>query len=290
MKEHDSLRRFLFEILGVRGEWVHLDTSWQKTKKHQQLGDVAQEQLGQMVAASVLLSATIKFEGSIILQAQGNGALKTLVAQATHHRKVRGLARGANYIPAGSSLNEIMGEGRLVITVEPNQGEPYQGIVALQGNTLSDVIGNYFLQSEQLNTQVWLFADESSAAGLFLQELPAQENYPADWERISILANTLTKEEILSLDCEEILYRLFNEEHVRIFESEAVEFECSCSRQKIENTLISLGQEELKSMLQEPDDINVDCEFCGKQHVFNKQALETLLKSILTPAPSKHLH
>ena len=278
MKEQDCLRRFLFEELGVRGEWVRLQKSWQQTKQHQQLSQMVQEQLGQAIAAAVLLSATIKFDGSMILQAQGNGPLKVLVAQCTHNRKIRGLARSEADVSAGT-VSEMMGEGQLVITVEPKQGEPYQGIVSLQGEALADVISNYFLQSEQLETLVWLFADETQVAGLFIQQLPTQENDEDDWGRISALANTVTKNEMMTLDCEEMLYRLFNEEKIRLFDTEPVEFECSCSRQKIETTLVSLGREELEEILQERGTVDAGCEFCGVQYSFDKIDVANLLSS-----------
>ncbi len=289
MKEQDCLRRFLFEELGVRGEWVRLQKSWQQTKQHQHLSDVVQEQLGQTIAAVVLLSATIKFDGSMILQAQGNGSLKVLVAQCTHNRKIRGLARSEADVSVGT-VSEMMGEGQLVITVEPKQGEPYQGIVSLQGETLADVIYNYFIQSEQLETLVWLFADETQVAGLFIQQLPAQENDEDDWGRISTLANTVTKNEMMSLDCEEMLYRLFNEEKIRLFDTEPVEFECSCSRKKIETTLVSLGREELEEILQERGTVDAGCEFCGVQYSFNRIDVENLLSSLSVEKQSNTRH
>ncbi len=289
MKEQDCLRRFLFEELGVRGEWVRLENSWQQAKQYQKMSIGVQEQLGQALASVVLLSATIKFDGAMILQAQGDGDLKTLVAQATHDRKIRVLARGeANSV--ASTLPEMMGKGRLVITVEPEQGEPYQGIVSLAGDTLADVITTYFTQSEQLETRVWLFASETHVAGLFIQELPAQESYEADWERISILADTVTKDEMLSLDCEEMLFRLFNEEKVRVFEPEPVVFECGCSQQKIETALISLGRKELDSIFLDREIIEVDCEFCGKQYSFDKVDVENLLSGQPIEKLSKTLH
>jgi len=289
MKEQDCLRRFLFEELGVRGEWVRLQNSWQQAKQYQELSSGVQEQLGQAMASVVLLSATIKFEGAMILQAQGNGDLNTVVAHASHDRKVRGLARGNTQMEA-ASLSEMMGEGRLVITVEPEQGEPYQGIVKLEGEKLADVITNYFTQSEQLETKVWLFANETHAAGLFIQELPAQESYEADWERISTLANTVTKEEMLSLDCEEMLYRLFNEEKVRVYEPESIEFKCGCSSEKIETTLVSLGKKELDSIFLERDIIEVNCEFCGKHYDFDKVDIENLLSGKPIEKLSKTRH
>lgn len=276
MKEQDCLRRFLFEELGLRGEWVRLNKSWLETKQDQKLPDEVQNQLGQALVAVVLLSATIKFDGSLILQAQGDGNLRTLVTQSTHDRKIRGLARYDGNVSKGS-LSEMMGNGRLVITVKPKKGEPYQGIVSLEGDELSNAISNYFLQSEQLKTQVWLFANETQAAGLFLQELPAQDSCDDDWQRIIALANTVTKEEMMSLDCQGILYRLFNEEKVRLFEEEAVDFECGCSRQKIETTLFSFGREELEDILDERGGIEVGCEFCGKHYVFDKVDVENIL-------------
>ncbi|MCK4841940.1 MAG: Hsp33 family molecular chaperone HslO [Methylococcales bacterium] len=276
MKEQDSFRRFLFEDFGVRGEWVRLEHSWQQAKQYQNLTVEVQEQLGQTMVAAVLLSATIKFDGSMIIQAQGSGKLKALVAQCTHDRKIRGLARSTSDLVAGSLL-EMMGAGLLVITVEPEKGEPYQGIVALAGSELADAIRAYFLQSEQLQTHVWLFANETHAAGLFLQELPTEDSDAANWERISTLASTVTQDEVLTLDCEEILYRLFNEEHVRVFEPETVEFKCGCTRDKIETTLVSLGRTELESILQERETIEVDCEFCSKKYSFDKVDVENLL-------------
>ena len=289
MKDQDCLRRFLFEQLGVRGEWVRLQTSWQQAKQYQPLSAGVQEQLGQALAAVVLLSATIKFDGAMILQAQGNGRLKALIAQATHDRKIRALARGETKI-AAATLPEMMGEGRLVLTVEPTQGEPYQGVVSLAGEALADVITTYFLQSEQLETRVWLFANETHAAGLFIQELPVQENYEADWERITALANTVTKDEMLSLDCEEMLFRLFNEEKVRVFEPEPVEFECGCSEQKIETALLTLGKKELDAILLEKEVIAVNCEFCGQHYDFDKIDVENLLSNQPKEKLSKTRH
>jgi len=276
MKEQDCIRRFIFEQLGIRGEWVCLQRSWEKTKQHQSLSDPVQELLGQAVTASVLLSAIIKYKGSLILQAQGNGELKTLVAQATHDRKIRGLVKCDKQVPKGNLL-EMMGEGRLVITIEPEKGEPYQGIVSLEGETLADAISTYFLQSEQLKTQVWLFANKTHTAGLLIQEMPGQEEYEEGWERISALANTVTKDEMLQLNSEKLLYRLFNEEKVRLFEPETIEFSCACSRNKIEKTLIALGERELEDILQERGAIDVDCEFCREHYHFDKIDIETLV-------------
>lgn len=276
MSQQDLLRRFLFEDVGVRGLWVSLSSSWQTAKQHQHCPDAVQLQLGQALTAVVLLSATIKFNGFMILQVQGDGPLKTLVAQATHERKIRGLVRSSETVTNGP-LQDMFGEGRLVLTVSSENAQPYQGIVPLQGDNLAAVLETYFAQSEQLNTRLWLFANETHAAGLLLQELPSQLNDRADWERIAMLASTVTEQEMLELGCEELLYRLFNEEKVRLFDAEPVEFDCSCSRLKIENTLRMLGRQELESVLQERGQIEVNCEFCNKYYRFDRIDVEQLL-------------
>ena len=289
MIEQDVLRRFLFEELGVRGTWVKLTGSWLAAKQHQLGPDNAQLQLGQALAVVVMLSSTIKFSGSMILQAQGDGDIKTLVAQSTHDKKIRGLIRCNDQVPAGS-LESRFGLGRLVLTIEPDNGQPYQGVVPLQGQNLAAALQTYFEQSEQLNTRLWLFADANCAAGLLIQELPAQKHDDADWERIEILADTVTEREVLELDCEDLLYKLFNEEQVRLFDAEPVAFQCACSRPKIETTLRALGREELEGILQERGDIEVACDFCGAHYLFDKVDVETLLseESRVQPSETKH--
>lgn len=278
MKEQDCLRRFTFENLGVRGEWVRLQTSLQQAKEFQTLVNKGvEEQLGQALAAVALLSATIKFQGSMIMQIQGNGDLKALVAQATNERKIRGLVRSEPNV-VGGTLKEMMGAGHLVLTVESEISEPYQGIVSLEQETLADVLRTYFTQSEQLTTRLWLFANKTHAAGLLIQELPDQKYDQSDWERIEMLADTVTAEELLTLDSEQLLYRLFNEERVRLYEPEPVEFSCNCSQQKISGTLQALGRKELEHIFAERDDIEVACQFCGKQYRFDKVDMEALLQ------------
>ncbi|MDQ7089719.1 MAG: Hsp33 family molecular chaperone HslO [Methylococcales bacterium] len=276
MNQNDCLRRFLFDDLGVRGEWVHLQTSFQAAKHYQSLSDHVASQLGEALAAVTLLSATIKFKGSMVLQAQGNGALHTLVAQASDQQEIRGLVRGDKKMAEGS-LQTMMGEGRLVLTTKAENGEPYQGIVSLEANGLAEVIENYFQQSEQLPTRVWLFSDKTQVAGLFLQKIPTEGREELDWERITAVANTITADELLNLDCETVLYRLFNEDKLRLFEPQTVTFKCSCSREKIIETLQTLGRDDLESALKEQEIVAVDCEFCGQKYTFNAEAIEMIL-------------
>ena len=278
MKQQDCLIRFLFEELGVRGEWVRLEKSWQQAKQHQILVNAAVEsQLGQALAAVVLLSATIKFKGAMVMQVQGGGDLKALVAQSTNERMIRGLVRSDAQVN-GANLQQMIGEGgRLVLTVESENAQPYQGVVGVDEQNLAGVLRTYFNQSEQLDTRLWLFANESYAAGLFIQELPGEQQDKTDWEHIEVLADTVTADEMYTLDCEQLLHRLFHEEVVRLYEPESVEFKCNCSRQKIGSTLAALGRSELETILLERNTIEVDCQFCGEQYQFDKVDVESLL-------------
>ncbi|MDD2800356.1 MAG: Hsp33 family molecular chaperone HslO [Methylococcales bacterium] len=293
MKEQDVLRRFLFEELGIRGEWVKLTQSWQQAKSHQQGDEAIQQQLGQALVAVVMLSATIKFKGSMILQTQGDGHIQTLVAQSTEDKKIRGLVRARENAPPNAQDN-LFGQGQLVLTVTSDNNQPYQGIVPLQTSNLAASLEMYFSQSEQLKTRLWLFANETDAAGLFIQELPEQDRasvYDHDaWDRIEILANTITSQEILDLDAEDLLHRLFHEEQVRLFDPEPVEFYCRCSRQLIEKTLRAMGRAELEDILQEQGAIEVDCEFCGKHYSFDQVDVEAILVPDGVSPPSNTRH
>ena len=288
MTKQDNLRRFLLEERGIRGEWIQLTESWQTIKQNQAGPETAQHLLAEALAAVAMLSATIKFQGSLILQAQGNGPINTLVVQATHDRKIRGLVRSDAAVPEGP-LEEKFGHAQLILTVKSERGDPYQGIVALQGQNLATALESYFRQSEQLKTRLWLFADNNHAAGLLLQELPGQGT-DSDWEHIEILANTVKKQELLTLDCQEILYRLFHEENIRLFDPEPISFECACSRQRIEQTLKSLGIDELEDILQERGSIEVGCEFCNRQYQFDPIDIKRLfIPQDFTPAsPTRH--
>ncbi|MGA7979689.1 MAG: Hsp33 family molecular chaperone HslO [Chromatiaceae bacterium] len=286
----DSLHRFLFERAGVRGELVYLDASWRAVLDIHAYPDPVRQQLGKALAAVLLLTGTIKFEGSLILQAQGDGPLRTLVAQATHRRTIRGLARWNGAVPDTAGLADIFGDGSIAITIEPLGGERYQGIVPLEGADLAAALETYFSSSEQLDTRLWLTATEQRATGLLLQRLPAEGGTEEDWKRISLLAQTVTVDELVSLPAEELLYRLFNEETVRLFESEPVAFRCTCSRQRIEDTLRAMGEAEIESIVEEHGAIEVDCEFCNRHyHLDRVDALKLFAASVPHEAPpSQH--
>ncbi|HYE36154.1 Hsp33 family molecular chaperone HslO [Methylocaldum sp.] len=284
MSKFDSFQRFVFEDLGIRGELVRLDASWHAVLERHPYPPVVQSQLGQALVAVVLLSATIKFKGSLILQAQSRGPLHTLVAQATHQRTIRGLAHWRGEV-AGETLPDIYGPGHLVLTVRNEDAEPYQGIVALEGSDLGEAIQTYFSRSEQLATRLWLAADEQRAAGLLIQELPGKQREVDDWARVQYLADTVTEAELLNLPGQELLYRLFNEEKVRLFDSEPISFRCGCSRERIESVLHTLGHREIESILEHEDSVEVDCEFCNRHYHFDRVDIGGLFTNEIRLSP-----
>jgi molecular chaperone Hsp33 len=283
MADNDSLRRFLFEHTGIRGNLVHLDASWRAVLDTHPYPAPVRAYLGEALAAVCLLAATVKLSGSLILQIQGAGPLRTLVAQATGARTLRGVARWEGEVPAGGDLASCFGEGRLVLSIEHGGGEPYQGIVPLSGGGIAQAIEGYFRDSEQLPTRLWLAADEHQAAGLLLQRLPGDTDGD-DWGRIGMLADTLTPAELTGLPAEPLLYRLFHEETVRLFESEPLAFRCGCSRARIEDMLRTLGQAEVDSIIAEQGAVEVTCEFCNRG--YRLDAVDAIQLFATTPAHS----
>lgn len=294
MSNNDLLHRFVIENTRVRGEIVHLDTSWKTVLERYNYPKNVKNILGDAFAACALLSATIKYDGSLILQIRGDGPLHLLVVQATSDGTLRGLARWHGDVPE-QGLNDIFGNGQMVITIEPPKGEPYQGIIGLQGTHIKDAIENYFSQSEQLNTRLWLAANNETCTGFLLQELPEtnkqQNNLNEDidsWEHAVHLASTLSKEELLSLSTMDILHRLFHEDDIRLFEPTSLSFKCGCSTKRINKVIVSLGLDEARSIINEQGTIQVDCEFCNAQYIYNLADIEPLFAESTPPSTTHH--
>jgi molecular chaperone Hsp33 len=281
----DIRQRFYFANSPVRGEMVQLQDCLQAIYEQHNYPTVIQGLLAEFVTACVLLTATLKLEGRVSLQAQGTGALKMIMAECTHQHQIRAIAQLNDAItyPDNANLAKLLGDGLLVISLEPNKGPRYQGIVELVGHTLSDYLENYFKQSEQLPTKLWLSTNTSRAAGLLLQALPQnQEDEDADrWPRLVQLTQTLKTEELLSLDCHEMLYRLYHEESVMLPDAESVHFSCTCSRHTTAQALLSLGQAECEDILAEQGDIQLNCQFCHHTYIFNAADIQQLFASKL---------
>lgn len=285
MTENDVLRRFLFEHAPVRGVSVRLDATWRAVLARHDYPAPVRQLLGELMVAVALLSATLKFKGRLVAQLQGHGPVTLLVVEATSERTLRAIAHW-NAEPEHYDLPALLGDGRLVITVEPEgAGERYQGIVELAGDSVAETMSNYLMQSEQLGTHVWLAADDERAAGLLLQKLPSEEEAEdADlFNRAVHLAETVTVPELLELPAQRLLKRLFFEEDVRLFESEPVCFRCTCNRERVANMLRSLGSDEVHTILLEQGQVEVACEFCNQKYQFDAVDVEQLFAAAVPP-------
>lgn len=277
----DSLYRFLFESLAVRGEIVHLAAAWQTVLERRAYPPAVQEILGQATAAAALLSATIKFDGLLTLQIQASGPLRLVVVQVTSERTLRALARWEGEPAPEQPLHDLCGAGTLILTIDSGQGrEPYQGLVNLTGDSLAEALEDYFARSEQLPTQIRLTADAQTAAGLLLQRLPNASTTDEDgWNRLQQLTATLRPDELLNLDSSALLHRLYHEEDVRLFKPQLFHYRCTCSRERTAAMLHALGKDELRQTADEEGAIHVDCEFCGYRYTFDAIDIGGLLAS-----------
>jgi len=277
MSDQDTLQRFIFSDSNVRGEIVHLNQSYQTVIHQTEYPESLQRILGEAMCSVILLTATLKFSGKLSLQLQGDGILKLLLVQSTHEQEIRGTMQWEGECE-DKSFKELLQNAKLVITIDPDKGTRYQGIVPLDGDRLNQCLETYFMQSEQLPTRIWLAADDNSAAGMLLQKLPEQEDQSDgnQWEHITILAETTTHSELLSLSNETFLYRLFHNESVRLFESQPVTFKCTCSRERCEETIISLGSREIDDMIRDPGHAAITCEFCATSYFFEADQLRQM--------------
>ncbi len=287
----DSLQRFLLENTPVRGEIVHLDATWRAVLERRSYPERLQSLLGEMMAAAALLSATLKFDGSLIMQMLGNGPVKLLVVEATSGQTLRATAKWDGEIPQGD-LATLLGDGRFVISIVPEgETQTYQGIVGIEGDSVARVLEHYMEQSEQLETRMWLASDSRQAAGMLLQKLPATASHDADaWNRATQLGGTIRPDELLGLPATRIIHRLYHEEDVRVFDPRPVAFRCSCSRERVTSMLRMLGREEVQSIIEERRSVEVDCEFCGRHYAFDAvDAEQVFAAELITPArPTKH--
>ncbi len=319
-----QLHKFLFDGLPVRGMLVQLTDVWQEVLKRRAANaetgaypEAVRHLLGEMTAASVLMQSNIKFNGALVMQIFGDGPLKLAVVEVQPDLSLRATAKVVGELGDASTLPEMVNvnnEGKCAITLDPLNKmpgqQPYQGVVPLfddQRNKLdkfSDVLQHYMLQSEQLDTTLVLAANDTTAAGLLIQRLPVkgEANLAAqasmgdedgiglseDYNRISILAASLTPDELLNLDAETILHRLFWEEKLIRFEPLNPKFACSCSRERVSNMIRSLGTEEVESILAERSHVEVGCDFCGQQYRYDAVDAAHIFTSTEAqpPAPS----
>ena len=287
----DTLHRFQLENLHVRGEWVSLSQSWQEIQSTTDYPPAIQQVLGEAIVAISLLADSLKFDGSLVLQIIGAQPVSMLVVQATSDGSIRGMANWQGKISPEASFKDLFqtiddkngnsSSGTRAISVEPSstQGERYQSLVSLDGESLAECFTQYFSQSEQLNTRLWLAVDDKVAAGLILQSLPTDEidtfnttphtTQLDGWNHATILADTVKDEELLKLPVQQLLHRLYHEEDLRIYDAKPIRFNCTCSQEKIEHAVASMGEVEANTIIEEQGNITVDCDFCNTTYLLD---------------------
>jgi molecular chaperone Hsp33 len=274
----DQLHRYLFNQGNVRGELVRLQSSYQAILDSYEYPPVIQKILGELMAAASLLTATLKFEGDIAIQIQGEGPLSYAVINGTHNQQVRGVARWDEELKSlPTEFSQLVEKGVLVITITPEQGERYQGMVALDKPSLAECIEGYFEQSEQLTTKVILrtqLTDNSAkACGMFLQVLPINSNVTqkadTDFEHLCAITETIKDEELFTLTAEEILHRLYHMEGIELYPANNVVFKCNCSKERSAIALSSISEEELLDIVAKDGDIKMNCQYCHTEYSFD---------------------
>lgn len=278
----DRAQRFLFEEADIRGDSVQLDAAYREILAIHQYAYGVSRLLGEFLSAAVLLSANLKFEGKLILQVSSEGQIPLLMVECDHSLRLRGIARGAEQATSNNN-DQLLCNGLLAITIDPTNGQRYQGIVPLRRGSLAQSLDAYFEQSEQLKTRIWLAADGNRAGGLLLQQLPAQITNDETqrlqhWKHACAMAATVKEAELLELHAEHLLYRLYHQDPVRLFEPVPVSFHCTCSRERTRNALVTLHPTELEELLEELGSITMDCEFCNQHYCFNRNDLAGVLE------------
>ncbi|MBY5968423.1 Hsp33 family molecular chaperone HslO [Halomonas denitrificans] len=280
----DQIQRFIIDNTNVRGEVTRLEQAYADVLTRHEYPAAINRQLGELLAAVALLTDTVKLDGTMTIEVRGSGDVSLLMAESNPGGELRAIARlaeGAALPGDQQGFRSLVGDGQIVITLDPREGRRYQGIVGIEHASLAGCLEAYFTQSEQLPTRLWLAADGVNAGGMLLQRLPDESLNQDDdaWDRACHLGETLKDEELLSLEASTLLTRLFHEESLRVFDAKALRFGCTCSRARIAGGLLSLGEDELRQVVAEQGDIETQCHFCHTRYVFTAADVESLLEN-----------
>ncbi len=299
----DQLKKYLTEDRSVRIQAVRLDATWKAVQANHDYPPAITHLLGELVAASTLLAANIKFDGSLVLQIQGDGPIALLVVECRNDLSLRATVkmREGHDVPTDGNMQSLLnpgGNGRFIVVLDPQRKLPgqqaYQGIVPLQGDTVAEALQHYMKASEQLDTRLWLAADADHAAGMLIQRLPfhggadapvlTEQGAAETWDRTCALSGTLQRDELLATDIDTLIHRLYWEETLVAFDPLSLRWHCPCTRERVASMLRTLGQEEIDSIIAERGQVDVSCDFCGKPYKFDAVDCATLFSSNAAPA------
>lgn len=291
----DTLHHFIFDNSPIRGNVAHLNATYCDALQHQALPRVLKNALGELMTASALLISTLKMDGALVLQLQSKGILKLLVVECNSDLEMRATAKWDKELfekinaqhKHEATFKQLVADGQFVITLDPKQGESYQGIVPIEGDSIAAMLESYMLRSQQIDTSIWLYCNDTQASGMLLQKLPNQHADDADmWNRVNQLASTVSNQELSELAPANLLTRLFHEEAVRLFQPRPTRAFCSCNRDNVANMLVMLGQTEVESIIEEQGSIQIHCDFCNQHYVFDEAESLQLFEE--TVPPVKH--
>ncbi|MEO0974679.1 MAG: Hsp33 family molecular chaperone HslO [Pseudomonadota bacterium] len=289
----DKVRRFVFEEAPVRGQLVDLTESWKAALATRRYAIPVREVLGQAMGAVALLASSLKFDGRMTLQVTGDGPLRMLVVQCRSDLSMRAMSHAEDDACETTTFRELVGDGRLVLSLEATDGQRYQGIIALERPTFVACLENYFANSEQLPTRLWLRANRQRVVGLLLQKMPLEENVPEaaeaeatnHWGRLQGLVDVASPDELLRHDDEALLRKLFTSDDVRLFDPTPLRFHCPCSRERIARVLRMMGREEVDAEVAESGALTVSCEFCGRSYAYDEEDVAQLFARSDDEAP-----
>ena len=282
MKKNDTLQRFLFENNHIRGEIIHLEEVYQTILSQRPYPTMVKHLLGEALAACVLLAGSIKFKGEIYLQFQGDERLPLLLIQCTDDLHLRGFAKFKEESGETINYNEAFLKGHMTLVInQDNQTQTYQSVVPIKSISMSENIISYFAQSEQISTMVWLATNEYQAGGMLLQLMPDQNSIEREqfWEYAVQLGQTVRNDELLTLDNETLLHRLYHESELRLFPARRVTHRCRCTQEKMKQILITIGEAEVKSIIEEQGAVTISCDFCQKAYSFDPIDITLLFKA-----------
>lgn len=271
MKEPDTLQRFIFENANIRGEIVHLEKTYQTIMSQRDYPPMVKNLLGEALVSCLLLASSIKFVGSLNLQFQGDSRLPLLLVQCDNDLNVRAFAQFKENLEIIDYANAFL-QGKMVLTINQyNQTQSYQSMVPIQATSMSENLMVYFAQSEQVPTRVWLAVNEQMAAGMLLQLMPGQDSLQKEqfWEYAVQLGQTVSENELLTLDNQTLLYRLYNETEIRIFEPRTTRFLCRCNQEKMKQVITILGEKESQELITEQGEVAITCDFCSQKYTFD---------------------
>lgn len=278
MAQNDFIQRFIFENAPVKGEIVHLETTFQDIINKKDYPPMVEQLLGEALISTLLIVSSIKFKGSLSLQFQGDQRLPLLLVQTDENLNIRACVRFQENL-ATEEYAESFLTGKMALTItQDNQTQSYQSIVPIGSTSMAENLMFYFAQSEQISTKIWLAAESNRAAGIMLQLMPGgtTEEREHFWEYAVQIGETITPQELINLNNETLLHRLYHEEDLRLFDKRNVRFQCRCSQEKMRQVLLAIGEKEARDIISEQGKIEVECDFCNKKYYMDIIDLEML--------------